>query len=214
MLPLSDSRPSGIFPFWTIVIIGLNVFVFFLEITATNTERFISHYALIPAFIDFSHWETLTPFITSQFLHGGFLHIASNMWFLWIFGDNVEGRLGFLGFPIFYLLAGIVGGLLQYIFVPSSTIPMIGASGAIAGVLGAYYAIFPRNTVKTLVPLFGFFTVMDVPASIMLFYWLFTQIFSGVASITAGATALGGVAWFAHIGGFATGWFIGHHSKR
>lgn len=213
MLPLRDTQPARIFPFWTIAIILANVFVFLLELTAPDIEVFISQYALIPARVSFLDFASLSPFVTSQFLHGGFLHIASNMWFLWIFGDNVEERLGFLWFPVFYLAAGVVGGLAQYIFIPGSTLPMLGASGAVAGVLGAYYAMFPKHNIRTLVPVFGFFTVMNLPASLMLFYWFFTQIFSGVATIATGAFALGGVAWFAHVGGFGLGWFLGHQRR-
>src|SRR3989344_2528645 len=117
MLPLKDSQPARIFPFWIYVIIALNIYVFFLELTTPNPERFIAQYALIPALVNFADFSSLLPFITSQFLHGGFLHIASNMLFLWVFGDNVEERLGFIFFPVFYLLAGIIGGLAQYIFV-------------------------------------------------------------------------------------------------
>lgn len=214
MLPLRDTQPARIFPFLTIAIIVANILVFLMELAAPDIEVFIAQYALIPARIDFLQVSTLAPFITSQFLHGGFLHIASNMWFLWIFGDNVEERLGRLFYVPFYLLAGAVGGLLQYIFISNSTLPMLGASGAVAGVLGAYYAMFPKHNIRTLVPVFGFFTVMNLPASLMLFYWFFTQIFSGVATITTGTFALGGVAWFAHIGGFALGWFVGHQLKR
>jgi membrane associated rhomboid family serine protease len=182
-------------------------------LTTPDLDKLIAQYGLIPAKIDFSDWTTLTPFITSQFLHGGFFHIASNLWFLWIFGDNVEERLGFFFFPIFYLFAGIFGAFLQYIFASDSTIPIIGASGAIAGVLGAYFVLFPNHFIKTLVPIYGFFTIVNIPASLMLFYWFFTQVFNGVATVTTSAFALGGIAWFAHIGGFITGWVIGKQLK-
>ncbi len=210
MIPLSDTRTSGRFPFWVVLIIVLNVYFFYLEITAPDPEAFIRQYALIPSLINFSSLESLTPFITSQFLHGGFLHIISNMLFLWIFGDNVEDRMGPIFFPIFYLLSGIIGGLLQYIFLIGSDIPMLGASGAIAGVLGAYFVLFPHHKVKTLVPLFLFLTVIDLPATWMLLYWFVTQVFSGVTSIGN----VGGVAYFAHIGGFLAGWFFGRIFKR
>ncbi len=207
MIPLRDSTPARIFPFWTVAIIALNIYVFYLEITNLDPEAFISLYALIPNLVDFSFPQTLIPFITSQFLHGGFVHIISNMLFLWIFGDNVEERIGFLLFPIFYLAGGVAGGLTQYVLMPDSSVPMLGASGAIAAVLGAYFAWFGHHTVKTLVPIFGFFTVINVPASVMLFYWFITQLFSGAASITVAVSGAGGIAFFAHIGGFAFGWF-------
>lgn len=214
MVPLKDNEPAGKFAFWVLIIIALNIYFFLLELTAPDPDAFISQYALIPKLVNPSNWETLKPFLTSQFLHGGFIHIISNMLFLWIFGDNVEAALGFLLFPIFYLAAGVVGGLAQYILLPSSDIPMLGASGAIAGVLGAYFALFPKHTVKTLVPIFGFFTVIDIPASVMLIYWFFTQLFSGAASIAVHAQALGGIAFFAHIGGFTFGWIFGGLFKK
>ncbi len=206
MIPLDDDDSPGGIPFWTIALIALNVIVFFVEITSVDPEGFIARYALIPANVSLGNPATWMQFITSQFLHGGFLHIISNMLFLWVFGDNVEKRLGFFAFPIFYLLAGVVGGLTQFILSPDSTIPMLGASGAIAGVLGAYYALFPTHKIKTLVPVIGFVSVVSIPASIMLIYWFITQIFSGATSIGAEG---GGVAYFAHIGGFVTGWIIG-----
>lgn len=214
MLPLSDSHPTGKFPFWTAVIIAVTSLVFFFELTSPDTEAFIAQYALIPAQVDFGNLTTLFPFITSQFLHGGFVHILSNMWFLWVFGDNVEERLGFFLFPLLYVVFGIIGGLTQYIFIPDSTLPMLGASGAVAGVLGAYFVMFPRHTIKTLVPVGVFLTTVNIPASIMLFYWFFTQLFSGTATIVAGAAAFGGVAWFAHIGGFVSGWLVGKSFTR
>ncbi len=208
MIPLRDSNPTGKFPFWVIVIIAINLYVFYLEITSLNPDLFIANYALIPALLDFGNWESLRPLITSQFLHGGFLHIISNMLFLWVFGDNVEAKFGELLFPVFYLAAGVVGALTQYFFAADSFIPMLGASGAIAGVLGAYFAMFPNHKVDTLVPIFGFPAIVGIPASLMLFYWFFTQIFSGVLSIGVSSTEMGGVAFFAHIGGFAFGWLV------
>lgn len=212
MIPLDDEDSPGGIPFWTITLIILNVIVFFLEMTAVDPDGFISRYALIPAQVSLGDPSTWTPFITSQFLHGGFLHIASNMLFLWVFGDNVEKRLGFFTFPIFYLLAGVVGGLAQYILSTDSTIPMLGASGAIAGVLGAYLVLYPNHKIKTLVPTIGFISTAYVPASIMLVYWFITQLFSGTASIVS--TESGGVAYFAHIGGFAFGWLIGKLAQQ
>ncbi len=207
MIPLKDSHGSGRFPFWVLVIIAINIYVFYLTITSPNPEAFVATYALIPKQVDFSNLSSLKPFITSQFLHGGFIHIISNMLFFWIFGDNVEEAFGFLMFPLFYLASGVVGAFTQYLLAPGSNIPMIGASGAIAGVLGAYFVLFPNHTVKTLIPIFGFFTIIDIPASVMLFYWFITQIFSGVESVSLAAA--GGVAFFAHLGGFVFGWLAG-----
>jgi len=214
MIPLKDSQSANIFPFWIFTIIAVNIYVFYLQLTSINPELLISQYALIPNLVNFSDFQTLPPFITSQFLHGGFLHIISNMLFLWVFGDNVEERLGFLFFPIFYLASGAVAALAQYFFIADTNIPMIGASGAVAGVLGAYLAFFPGHTIKTLVPFFGFLTVINIPASFMLIYWFFTQIFSGFASVAVETASIGGVAFFAHIGGFLFGWIIASALKK
>lgn len=208
MFPLSDTKTTGKFPVWVVVIIVINCWVFLQELLAPNPDLFVAQFALIPSQVDFFNLGSLKPFITSQFLHGGFIHIISNMWFLWIFGDNVEEKLGSIYFPIFYLLAGVIGGLAQYIFIPNSNIPVLGASGAIAGVLGAYMAFFPDHRIKTLLPLLGFFTVINPPAYIVLFLWFITQLFSGSNSIVSATASLGGVAFFAHIGGFVTGWVI------
>lgn len=205
MIPLQDSRPLSRFPFWVILIIAVNVYFFYLELTAPDPEQFITQYALIPAQVDFSNIQTLFPFLTSQFIHGGFLHIISNMLFLWVFGNNVEATLGFLLFPVFYLISGVIAGLTQYFFTPTAAIPMLGASGAIAGVLGSYFVLFPRNKIKTLIFIFVFITIIDVPAYFLLFFWFITQFFSGVASITMSADT-GGIAFLPHMGGFLFGW--------
>lgn len=206
MLPIADSQPAKIFPFWVILIILINVWVFYLELTNSNFEAFIEEFALIPATVEFLRISSLLPFITSQFLHGGFLHIISNMLFLWVFGDNVEAKAGFFIFPFFYLLSGAIGGLVQYLLNPDSAIPMLGASGAVAGVLGAYFAWFPHHKIKTFIPVFGFFSIINIPASVMLIYWFATQILSGTFSLAATSLNLGGIAYFAHIGGFVSGW--------
>lgn len=208
MIPLSDSEKATKFPFWVIVIIAINAYIFFLELTSPNPDAFIAQYALIPAQLNFHDPHTLTTVITSQFLHGGFLHIISNMLFFWVFGDNIESYFGHYFFPIFYLISGIVAGVTQYLFLPTSLVPMIGASGAIAGVLGAYFALYQHSKVKTLIPIFGFFTIVDVPAFLMLIYWFFTQILAGAFSITATSLDNGGIAYFAHIGGFIFGFLV------
>lgn len=205
MIPLSDPQSAGRFPFWTIAIIAVNVYVFYLEATSPNPDLFIERFALISSHVNFSNTNTLAPFVTSQFLHAGILHILANMWFLWVFGNNVEARVGFFLYPVLYLASGIAGGLAQYFILTASSIPTLGASGAIAGVLGAYFTFFPRHSIKTLIPVFGFFTIVDLPASLMLVYWFVIQIFSGTASLSATASQLGGVAYFAHIAGFIFG---------
>jgi hypothetical protein len=140
--------------------------------------------------------------LTSMFLHGGWLHLVGNMWYLWIFGDNIEDRLGHARFLVFYLLAGVVAAMLHYAFNPASRLPTVGASGAIAGVLGAYVVAFPRARIITLVPFFPFFQVLALPAILVLGLWFVMQFFSGALSLGYGG---GGVAWWAHIGGFAFG---------
>jgi len=212
MFPLRDSHPAYKFPLISALIIAVNVVVFIAEITAFDPEAFINSYALIPAKVDFGNFLTLTPFITSQFLHAGFVHIIGNMWFLRIFGDNVEEKFGHSPYLFIYLFSGVIGGLAQYTFSPGSEIPMLGASGAVAGVLGAYLVFFPRHRIKTLVPLGFFVRIMDLPASLILIYWFVIQLFSGVGSLAV--AQLGGVAFWAHVGGFATGWIIAKLTQR
>lgn len=208
MIPLYDNESLGKFPFWVIVIILINLYVFSNELIAPNSDVYIAQYALIPSLIDFNNLNSLYSFITHQFVHGGFLHIVSNMLFLWVFGRNVEAELSFFSFPALYLTSGILGGLAQYFIFPDSTLPMIGASGAIAGVLGAYFALFSGHTIKTFVPIFFFFTILDIPASIMLFYWFLTQVFHETFSLASTTATEGGIAYVAHIAGFICGWFL------
>lgn len=205
MFPLKDHHPSGKFPLVNVTLIVTNIYIFFKELTVLDLEAYITTYALIPQSVDFARPETLMPFVTSIFLHAGFLHILSNMWFLWIFGDNVEARLGHLKYLVFYLFCGIAASFAQYLFISNATLPMLGASGAIAGVLGAYLRFFPHASIDTIVPIFGFPAVIAIPASFMLIYWFITQAFSGVASIIVATASVGGVAYLAHVGGFATG---------
>lgn len=207
MLPIQDTHALSKFPFWTITIILVNIYVFYLELTSPVPDAFIMQYALTPSQVIPSDLHTFLPFITSQFLHGGFLHIISNMLFLWVFGNNVEKTFGAIAFPIFYIASGIVAGLTQYFFTPTSTIPMLGASGAVAGVLGAYFTLFPNNKIRSLVFIFVFVTLLNVPAYLLLFFWFITQFFNGVASISLNPN-VGGIAFLPHIGGFLFGWFI------
>ena len=208
MFPLRDHHPSHKFPIITIVFIVLNAVFFLLELSTPDLDAFLLQYALVPSQVNFANFMTLIPFFTSMFLHGGWLHIISNMWFLWIFGDNIEATLGHIGYIIFYILCGLAAGLLQYIIDPTSTIPMLGASGAIAGVLGGYLVLFPQAQVETLLTLGYFIRTINVPAYLMLGYWFVTQLFSGFGSIALSTQSEGGVAFFAHIGGFAAGWLI------
>lgn len=204
MFPLHDSIPATKTPFITWAIIVANVWIFYLELS--GGQAFIEQYAFIPERIDFADIATLFPFITAMFLHGGWLHLISNMWFLRIFGDNVEARLGHVRFLIFYLAAGIAATLTQYLFAPQSAIPMIGASGAIAGVLGAYFIFFRHATITSFIFLGFYITVLDIPAILYLPYWFLLQLLSGINQVSAGTIAsTGGVAFLAHAGGFVAG---------
>lgn len=218
MIPLKDSHSILKFPFWIVVIVLTNAFFFYLELTSVNPDQFISQYALIPATVDPSIPETLFPFVSSQFLHAGFLHIISNMIFLWVFGNNVEATLGFAFFPFFYLLSGIAASLTQYLLSPNESIPMLGASGAVAGVLGSYFALFPGHKIKTLIFILIFITIVDIPAYLLLFYWFIIQLFSGVAAVTLSQSS-GGIAFLPHVGGFLFGFvttllILPRHSLR
>ena len=194
--PYKDDNPRVLIPFVTYFIIGLNVLVFiyqyFIIQGAQLSENFIYTYALIPA-----NPSILTIF-SSMFMHGGFTHIIFNMCFLWIFGDNIESVLGHKKYLLFYFLCGIGAGLSQIQIDPESTIPMVGASGAIAGVLGAYLFRFPRATVHVLVILIVFITFIRVPAMIVIGFWFLSNLTAGIG--TLGIEQTGGTAWFAHIG--------------
>lgn len=208
MFPIRDSKNSHKFPFINLALIIANIYVFIRELIEPDVELFIEKYALIPQNINFFQPETLQPFITSLFLHAGFLHILSNMWFLWIFGDNVEAAMGHVKYLVFYVFCGVVGGFAQYLFIAGTDIPMMGASGAIAGVLGAYLRFFPHNKVDTIVPIFGLPFIIAIPAILILIYWFITQAFNGVATIFVSTAAVGGIAYLAHAGGFTCGFLF------
>ncbi len=212
MFPLKDSNPTYRFPLVTMLLILINVLIFIIEIILINPEFLIENYALIPSKVNFYYYSSLKLFITSQFLHAGFLHIISNMWFLKIFGDNVEEKFGSFLFLIVYLVSGVFGGLMQYLFSSSSNVPMLGASGAVAGILGAYLVFFPNHKITTLIPIGFYWTTIDVSSYFMLVYWFFTQLFSGVGSIVDMQS--GGIAFWAHVGGFISGYLIAKIFKR
>ena len=208
--PYKDDNPRVLIPFVTYFIIGLNVLVFiyqyFIIQGAQLSENFIYTYALIPAN------PTILTIFSSMFMHGGFTHIIFNMWFLWIFGDNIESVLGHKKYLLFYFLCGIGAGLSQIQIDPESTIPMVGASGAIAGVLGAYLFRFPRATVHVLVILIVFITFIRVPAMIVIGFWFLSNLTAGIG--TLGIEQTGGTAWFAHIGGFISGVLFNYLFKK
>jgi membrane associated rhomboid family serine protease len=200
MFPVSDVIPSRSRPVVTIGLIALNVIAFFYELQLSGRElRVLAHtYGVVPAVFD---WTTV---FTSLFLHAGWLHLGGNMLYLWIFGDNVEDRLGRAWFAVFYAACGAAAALAQVAINPRSAIPMIGASGAVAGVMGAYLVLYPHSRVLTAVFLVVYLDLVEIPAIFFLGIWFLMQLFSGVGSLGA-ETADGEVAFFAHVGGFVTG---------
>ena len=202
MIPLRDVIPTRTTPYVTISLVTLNVLVFLYQFSlGPAVNQFVFTFGLVPAYFS---WVNV---VTSMFLHGGFLHVAGNMLYLWIFGDNVEDRMGHGRFLAFYLLCGVAAALGQTFTAPNSMIPMVGASGAVAGVMGAYFVLYPRSRIVTLLPLFIFIQIIEVPAIFFLGVWFVMQFLSGIGSIasaTQGEPA-GGVAFWAHISGFAAG---------
>ena len=214
MIPIQDNVPRRSFPIVTVSLIILNTLVFLLELSLPPhlLESLTFHLGVVPARYTNPFWASqhslpLLPylsFVTAMFLHGGWVHLIGNMWTLWIFGDNVEDRMGHLRFLLFYFLCGIVASLVHIWMHPNSTVPVIGASGAISGVLGAYYGLFPLARVIVMVPIFFFPFFFELPAILYIGFWYLMQLFSGTLSVVHGQV-IGGVAWWAHIGGFLTG---------
>ncbi|KPL76512.1 peptidase S54 [Ornatilinea apprima] len=208
MLPIRDTIRSRSFPLVTWMLIALNALVFFLELGMGPAEldALISGFGLVPARLSVFNPFTWLPLLTHMFLHGGWVHFLGNVWTLAIFGDNVEDRLGSGRFLLFYLIGGVAAGLIQSWSTPNSLIPSIGASGAIAAVMGAYFFYYPRARVITLVPLFVLPWFVEIPALIYLGFWFVSQLFSGLLSLAAAqGMQMGGIAWWAHIGGFLFG---------
>ena len=200
MIPLRALLNRQSTPVMTLLIIAANVFCFFFETVQPGylQSSFIAHYALVP---DRLHPTAL---VTSMFLHGGWLHLIGNMWFLWVFGSHIEDAIGSAKFLFFYLICGIASALVQLVTNLGSPVPTIGASGAIAGIMGAFLILYPRVRVVTLIFIVVFITTVDIPAAFMLIYWFAIQLLSGLSSINS-FTDAGGVAWFAHVGGFLSG---------
>lgn len=211
MIPLRDKNPSQTTPFVNYAIIAANVLVFLFELSlGRHLEGFIDHFGVVPIHFGedfhsfhFSQATFLSPF-SAMFLHGGWMHLIGNMWFLYVFGDNVEDRFGHVRYFFFYIISGLGAALTQILINPMSKVPMVGASGAIAGVLGAYILLYPNAKVVTFIPIFFFYQVAELPAFFFLGFWFLMQFLSGFMSLGFGADA-GGVAWWAHIGGFACG---------
>jgi membrane associated rhomboid family serine protease len=207
MIPLRDDRPTRTFAFITVAIITLNVLVFWHELSLDSSRRvesFVATFALTPAWLVHApSLDSCRSIFTSMFLHGGWMHIIGNMLFLWIFGKNVEDSVGHLKFIVFYLLCGVAAAAAQVAISPDSTVPMIGASGAISGVLGAYLLLLPRARVLVLFPIWIFWRVFYVPAVLFIVFWFGMQLLSGLAVLHVDVT--GGVAFWAHVGGFVAG---------
>jgi membrane associated rhomboid family serine protease len=210
MIPLRDENPRRTVPVVNIVLIVINILMFFWEVSlGENLDRALFQVAFIPA----RFWQgNIVPEVirifVSMFLHGGLLHLGGNMLYLWIFGDNIEDRLGHLKYLIFYIACGFVATFAHAFVNPSSALPSIGASGAIAGVLGAYLILFPHTRVLTVIPIVFFITVREVPAILVLGLWFVIQFFTGVGSLGAVGDEAGSVAYFAHIGGFVCGMLL------
>ena len=201
MIPLRDVIPSRTVPYVTVTIIILNAIAWSFELTLSDDQlmNFLTIFGVVPGAFA---WPTL---ITSMFLHGGWGHVIGNMWYLWIFGDNVEDRFGHGRFLVFYLLAGIVAAFGQILMEPSSLLPTIGASGAIAGVMGAYFVMYPHSRVLTLIPLIIIWEVIELPAIFLLGFWFLMQLFNAGAIAVTGSAGRGGVAFMAHAAGFVFG---------
>lgn len=208
MIPLRDTTSTPGIPFVNITLIAACILVFIYEYSlGTRLSAFIDVYGLIPANVfapGFTLGERIYPFFSSMFLHGGWLHLIGNVLFLYIFGGNVESRMGHVGYLAFYLICGFAAAAMQFLTNVNSAIPMVGASGAISGVLGAYITLFPRSKILTLIPIFFFIQLIHIPAAVFIFIWFIIQFLSGVSSL--GQTGdTGGVAFWAHIGGFVAG---------
>jgi membrane associated rhomboid family serine protease len=209
MIPIRDTTKSNTFPFINITLITFNILIFFYEQSlGSRLNEFIYEYGLIPAVLfsksDLSLTDRLLPILSSMFLHGGWMHIIGNMLFLYIFGDNVEDRMGHIKYLLFYICTGLIAAFFQIATNISSQIPMVGASGAISGVLGAYLLFFPKSKILTLVPIFIFIQFIRLPAAVFILLWFGFQLLSGIGSLSI-SESIGGVAFWAHIGGFIGG---------
>ncbi len=222
MIPLRDDIPSRRFPLVTTSLIVVNVIVFLMELSlGSDLDQALLGWAIVPVRYtvpeiarQFSLPEQIVPFFSSMFLHGGWLHLIGNMWTLWIFGDNVEDRVGRFNFLGFYLLGGLVAGVIHILTNAASGLPTIGASGAIAAVMGAYFRFYPHARVETIIPPFILGPIFEVPAVIFLGWWFLLQLFNGTLTLTARPDQFGGVAWWAHIGGFLFGVWIASLALR
>jgi membrane associated rhomboid family serine protease len=214
MIPIRDTIPGRNPPVatWLLILANALVFLFELRLPPPALERLFYLFGVVPARFTHPEWalwvglpiDDYWPFLTSMFLHAGWIHVIGNMWTLWIFGDNVEDRMGPVRFVVFYVLCGVAAGVVHWMSAPDSTLPTVGASGAIAGVLGAYFLLFPLARVIVLVPILFFPLFFELPAVTYLAIWAMTQVFGGTVTMSA-PYDVGGVAWWAHVGGFVAG---------
>ncbi|HHX95884.1 MAG TPA: rhomboid family intramembrane serine protease [Clostridia bacterium] len=210
MIPLRDSTRSRTFPLVTISLILLNLYFFYQQASSTpqEMEQLILNYGFTPALLteqikNYSLWGFFhPPLLTAIFLHGSWFHLLSNMLYLWIFGDNIEDKLGHFRFLLFYLFTGIIANLIYYLTAINSPLPLVGASGAIAGILGAYFITFPRAKITTLFFVFIFVFLRQIPAVFFLFVWFVLQVINGIGTMNSP------IAWWAHIGGFISGFIL------
>jgi len=208
MLPIRDDVRSQSFPIMNTLLIAANAIVFFLEagLSPVQMDRVVNLFGFVPARFSLLNPLSYLPIFTSMFMHGGWFHIISNMWILFIFGDNVEDRIGSFRYLFCYVLGGVAAALLHVFVQPTSNIPVVGASGAIAAVMGAYFLFYPRARVISMIPVFVIPWFIQVPAVVYLGVWFISQLYSGVLSLGgAGGVEMGGIAWWAHIGGFVFG---------
>lgn len=211
MIPLRDRNPTRRVPVVNIALIIANIAVYVWSVSlGPEIERIYFQYGVVPsdvvlAFAQYRYMDAVLPFFTSMFLHGGLLHLGGNMLYLWIFGDNIEDRLGHARYAWFYVVCGLAAGLSHLGLDPGSDVPTVGASGAISGVLGAYLVLFPRARVLTVIPVFFFLQIAELSAIFVLGFWFVMQFLNGLVSLGYGIEGSGGVAWWAHVGGFVAG---------
>jgi len=219
MIPIRDDQPRFSTPYVTYFLVALNVVIFLMELSVGSQSRgalnaLIFEFGVVPKQVldslgggpQLSPVGAVIPIFTSMFLHGSWLHIIGNMWVLWIFGDNIEDHVGHFLYLMFYLLCGFAAAVTHILLNPGSNVPTVGASGAIAGIMGAYFLLYPRARVLTIVPLIVFFTFWWLPAWIVLGYWFLVQFLSGTAtSVAYSSSSSGGIAFWAHVGGFVAG---------
>ncbi len=214
MFPLQDNIPRRNPPFavWALVFLNVVFFLFEISLPPQTREAFLYTFGVVPLRHMHPEWaqaiglpvDSWIPFLTSMFLHGGWIHLIGNMWFLLLFGDNVEDRMGSFRFIIFYLLCGFISGGVHTLISQESTVPAIGASGAISGILAAYLILYPRARIITMIPVFFYPFFFEIPATVFIGLWFVLQLGSGITSLFH-AQAGGGIAWWAHVGGFAAG---------